>query len=941
MEGTLAVPFHFAVEFLVIVVAIGAALDAVRARRHGAGLWAVGQALGFLSLAVAQYLHGALILQADADRTVLALRAAGFLLLALFSRPAAAVLPAFTPAAASAPALFFAGPQASLAFLPGLGALATALRGIRAHRVDQDPVTFAFAGAFLAFAAAEGATALSTPADGAWILGAHIARLLGALLLARWLWSSIARSVRMRFVATFVIVLTVGVLVVSATLNVVIGNTLKADEQKRLAAAGHGRVTALLDLGDSARSTTGTFASSAAFTDVFVSGDGCDGAVQALPILPPNADFLVLVDAKHKVIGSAGNTALQDPTLRLPPCVQGTHELRLPKTEEIALAGTGPVSEALGGRPSASSVPVTFATPEGSEQSQIVVVAAYPSRRGSRVVGAVAIGTRIDVAYLRGVKRDTGAEVTLMVGDRVTGTTLGEVAEVQPAINVFAGPLRVARENGVAFAHSLAVDGRVYESAFVPVSSADGQTIGLMVLSQESSVLMAAQRDATRVLFRVTLLAVMLAALLAWLSGGRVTGPIRSLTAAARELRSGNLDARARVVSVDEVGTLGTAFNEMASELGRTTGELRTAAETEAGLRGRLEAVVQSMGDGLIATDAAGHIVTFNRAAERMFGRRADRVLGKRIGDVVHGTTNSGSPLVDAAIQAGAAEGKVRGGGEGLSVDVAMTAAPLLDAAGFETGRVVVVRNVSREREAERMKSEFLSNVSHELRTPLTPIKGYAEILSRKDFPREKAMSFLEGILESTERLERIVEILVDFAAMEAGRLKPRAEPVSVRSLLDGVASRWRGRDGQHKFVRKGGIGLPPIRGDLRLLDRSLDELVDNAVKFSPKGGRIEISAESCKNDTRSRKTAKIRITIRDHGIGIDPENLPEMFRDFRQLDGSETRNFGGLGLGLAYVKRIATAHGGEVEVVSALGQGSSFSIVLPVAETTPRGGKK
>ena len=222
--------------------------------------------------------------------------------------------------------------------------------------------------------------------------------------------------------------------------------------------------------------------------------------------------------------------------------------------------------------------------------------------------------------------------------------------------------------------------------------------------------------------------------------------------------------------------------------------------------------------------------------------------------------------------------------------------------------------------------------MSHELRTPITPIKGYAELMRRKKFPRAKEESFLAGILQSTERLERVVEILVDFAAMEAGRLKPRVEPVPVKDLVARLTDKWRERDGEHRFVRKIGPDVPPIMGDPKLLGRSLDELVDNAVKFSPDGGQIEISAEPYANGSRSARNSRVRITVRDHGIGIEPEQMPDLFQDFRQGDGSETRSFGGLGLGLAYVKRIASVHGGDVIVESEPGKGSSFSLVLPAA---------
>jgi signal transduction histidine kinase len=235
---------------------------------------------------------------------------------------------------------------------------------------------------------------------------------------------------------------------------------------------------------------------------------------------------------------------------------------------------------------------------------------------------------------------------------------------------------------------------------------------------------------------------------------------------------------------------------------------------------------------------------------------------------------------------------------------------------------------------AERMKSEFLSNVSHELRTPLTPIKGYTEILKRKQFPRQKALSFLDGILESTSRLERIVEILVDFAAMEAGRLRARTEPVDLRRFASALLERWKEKDGAHQFALRIPATLPPADVDPRLLSKCVDELIDNAVKFSPvnngnKRPRVSVEAEVGGKGADRR----ILFSVNDEGIGITEEQMPSIFQDFRQLDGSETRAYGGLGLGLAYAKRVVEVHNGVILVESEPGKGSKFTLVLPVAD--------
>jgi signal transduction histidine kinase len=200
-------------------------------------------------------------------------------------------------------------------------------------------------------------------------------------------------------------------------------------------------------------------------------------------------------------------------------------------------------------------------------------------------------------------------------------------------------------------------------------------------------------------------------------------------------------------------------------------------------------------------------------------------------------------------------------------------------------------------------------------------------------------LSFLDGILESTTRLERIVEILVDFAAMEAGRLRARTEPVDLRAFAGKLIDRWKARDGAHTYMLSVPATLPPAEVDPKLLTKCVDELVDNAVKFSPSSNghrkpRITIEGEV----TGRGRDRRIVLSVVDQGIGITPEQMPSIFQDFRQLDGSETRAYGGLGLGLAYAKRVTEVHQGEIHVHSEPGKGSRFSLVLPIADAKGKG---
>jgi two-component system sensor histidine kinase ResE len=236
---------------------------------------------------------------------------------------------------------------------------------------------------------------------------------------------------------------------------------------------------------------------------------------------------------------------------------------------------------------------------------------------------------------------------------------------------------------------------------------------------------------------------------------------------------------------------------------------------------------------------------------------------------------------------------------------------------------------MSREREVERLKGEFLANISHELRTPLSPIKGYSQLLRSRDLPPADVRRFADEIEKASARLERVVGQLVDFASMSARGLEIRTEAVAVGELLDGVVARWAERveAGRHVVARRLDGDLPTIWIDRPSIDQALDELVDNAVKYSPDGGPILLNASGGRADGGP----VVLLAVVDRGVGIPSDRLGDMLDDFTQLDGSATRSFGGLGLGLALVGRIARAHGGSVEVSSARGSGTSVTMVLPV----------
>jgi PAS domain S-box-containing protein len=402
----------------------------------------------------------------------------------------------------------------------------------------------------------------------------------------------------------------------------------------------------------------------------------------------------------------------------------------------------------------------------------------------------------------------------------------------------------------------------------------------------------------------------------------RIADPVRRLTVAAGRVRRGDLETTTSVSSHDEVGALARAFEAMTASLRNATGDLREAAEQEAALRARLETVVESMSDGLVVTDAKDRITGVNAMAARLLGVDPEAPLGKPARDVVQVDDGAGRSLVTGASSRRTVDGELTSA-DGTTVPVRFSVAPLAD----RQGRVIVLADRTREREVERMKTEFLANVSHELRTPLTPIRGYAELLARRpDLARPQVEGFLQEILGSTARMSRAVELLVDVAALEAGRVASEVTKVSVRSLVEDRLRVWKERYPERAtdLKRRTAARLPAVAVDARWVGRALDELVDNAVKYTP--AKTPITLVTALADDESR----VRIAVRDLGPGFDPSLAAELVGDFSQADASETRRVGGLGLGLGFVNRVAERFGFELTVAAEPGRGAEFALLLP-----------
>ena len=728
--------------------------------------------------------------------------------------------------------------------------------------------------------------------------------LVGSAAVGWWLWQASARALRAKIVTASVTLLLAVVVLIAGALSDLGSRDLVDDELESLGAVGGtvaqdlqeqwrlDAVNAAAILGDQGRSVL-----TSARTDRL------EPVYEAF-FRGQEQEFLIVLDDAGRVVGSFAPGR------------------RLPKSFLLQIQGATFVKQILRGQPRGGSLLLI-----GGE---FVAAGGVPLRtRDDRPevapLGAVVTGRRADAAWAARARERLDTDIVVAAGD---GSTVAS-ASVAPIANDVAE----AVDDGVERT-AVTVRGRPVYAAAAPIEDPSlGGVIGRAIAISDASTLADIQQSQARRLFLLALFGALASGAAAGFISGRLVAPIRRLTAAAAAVREGNLDVVADVRSGDEVGVLGRTFDEMTTSLQSQSSQLRDAAAVQARLRARLEALTSSMSDGLVAVNPDGKVVTFNPAAQQLVGRDITEVLGLPLDQVLVGHAPGDQAPSEAL---GAYDSEERRAvqlllerGDGKFVPTAVTAAPVHDAADDQVlGRVFVLRDVTREVEVERMKSEFLSNVSHELRTPLTPIKGYAEVLARRDVGAEATRKFADQILDSTARLERIVATIVDFAALDSGRLELRPEPVGLDELVSSLLTEWRAAYPGREFRRRVERDLPPAYVDVSMLRRCLDELVSNAVKFSPDGGPVSLHVS---RTGHSDGHPYIRMSVRDQGVGIEPEMAARIFSDFYQGDASETRHYGGLGLGLALVRRIIEGMHGHVELDSTPGAGATFHLLLPM----------
>ncbi len=362
---------------------------------------------------------------------------------------------------------------------------------------------------------------------------------------------------------------------------------------------------------------------------------------------------------------------------------------------------------------------------------------------------------------------------------------------------------------------------------------------------------------------------------------------------------------------------------------------LRRAQDTAtAEALARQEAVFDSMIEGVLVLDERGRVQLANRAFVHMFGAPGGEAAGWRGRALLEAVrVQEIARIAERAVQQGrVADEELRLPGEPerwLQINAAALRGPDAQPRGV----ILVFHDLTRLKQLERTRQEFVANVSHELRTPLSHIRGYVETLldGAKDDPRVAAR-FLETIARNAERLRLLIEDLLTISELESGRVALQMQPVALRPLVQKVIEEFHTRAALRRVSLFNAVPELCVRADTARLEQVLSNLVDNAIKYGRIEGRVTVSA-------RALESGEIEVAVADDGPGLPAEALERVFERFYRVDKARSREQGGTGLGLSIVKHIVQSHGGRVWAHSEPGRGATFYFTLPAAAAAPDAG--
>jgi two-component system, OmpR family, phosphate regulon sensor histidine kinase PhoR len=448
--------------------------------------------------------------------------------------------------------------------------------------------------------------------------------------------------------------------------------------------------------------------------------------------------------------------------------------------------------------------------------------------------------------------------------------------------------------------------------AAVPVRSG-GRVVGVARLSRGIGTIEGQARDLWRAGAVALLLALLATGLLSVLLSASLGRSLQEIMEAARQYAKGNLSARIRVRREDELGELAQIINHSADQL---QGRMAEIARD----RGRTDAILSAMDDGVLAVDHRGTVVLANPSLARALelhdapGRHYLEVIRQReVGSLIEEVLRTGERR-EAEVEI-----------LHLRRVFSITGVPFPGEEGTRHCAVLTFNDATERHRVERIRRDFVANASHELRTPLTSIRGFVEAL--EDGAVEEpatAQRFLGKIRTHADRMAALVEDLLELSRLESGERAPELVETRLAEVAEDVVASFAGAATRKDIsLHRTDRGAPPVVTDPERLRRVLENLVDNALKYTPGGGRVEVT-------TSPGPDGSARIEVADNGPGIAGEHLDRIFERFYRVDKARSRELGGTGLGLSIVKHLAEGMGASVSVESEPGKGARFTVTVP-----------
>ncbi len=496
-------------------------------------------------------------------------------------------------------------------------------------------------------------------------------------------------------------------------------------------------------------------------------------------------------------------------------------------------------------------------------------------------------------------------------GAWLAGSASADALPMEQSLNLLTARTAVARGDSSAVGDDSYLNAE-YMDAAIPILSGEHSYIIYILDNQET--LTGLNQQLFHIILQSLVLGLLITALLSFLLAKTMVGPLEKLTAGAEEVAAGKFGTALPVESTDEIGTLTGTFNEMAGVLHTTL----AAMENE---RDKLDTLFLYMTDGVVAFDMSGAVIHCNPAATNMLQRKVE--IGSRYDDLFGGLFAFGDML--ALKRPSHAEGEMMVGERTLELLLAPFSHQELG------GVLAVLHDVTERHRNEERRKEFVANVSHELRTPLTNVRSYAETLrdGGGEIPPEVSVNFLDIIINETDRMTHIVQDLLILSRLDAGNTEiaftrfPFGE--AIESVVRANALNARARNHELTFRAEG--ELPCIEGDRNRLEQVMMNIIGNAIKYTPDGGHIRVTAGLAGDGQQ------VWMDVWDDGIGIPEASRARVFERFYRVDKARSRESGGTGLGLSIAWEIIQRHRGTLTLPPHDGPGTTFRVTLPVAQ--------